>query len=231
LAVQCSSETNIVKFIKITLALPPNPHYNSHILKQRRYITMKKDYSHIRKGMYVLKEDIKNEATWKAVTKAFSKAGADLWIAPDCYDEFLLGNSECYGWDIEGDLYLHDAVLVTGASLWCTKLVSVDFILNGVNKEEENDNTMFKVGEVYKCGDVEVKIVYVTESGEQVVGIEFEDGIECPYVGLWDSHTGGYDSDNQGDLTCDLKPIKDNTETLKEIGELKERIKQLEESL
>lgn len=107
--------------------------------------------------------------------------------------------------------------------------------LEGVKKlykVVEKDDTMFKVGEVYQCGDVKVKVIYLTEDKERVVGIEVsEKEEEFAYVGLWCADTGDYDWDNLTKFNYNLEPIKDNTETLKEIEELKERIKQLEGSL
>lgn len=101
-----------------------------------------------------------------------------------------------------------------------------------VDKLEEEDDTVFKVGEVYQCGDVKVKVIYLTKDKERVVGIEVsEEGEEFAYVGLWCADTGEYDWDNLIKFRYTLEPIKDNTETLKEIEELKERIKQLEGSL
>lgn len=65
-----------------------------------------KDYSHIKQGMYVLKEDIKDEETWRAVRDAFLKAGANdaSLSCNSTYQKFLLlyDGKEYYGWSNAG---------------------------------------------------------------------------------------------------------------------------------
>ena len=134
-----------------------------------------KDYSHIKQGMYFLKEEIKDEETWEAVKGAFSQEGASLTAVYLDYVDFLRDLDKYCGWDIMGDLHIpfdNEVPDVFGPD---HALVSVDFILNGPKEEEKEDATKFKVGEVYQCGDVKVKIIYLNESKKHVVGIELAD--------------------------------------------------------
>lgn len=96
-----------------------------------------KDYSHIKQGMYVLKEDIKDENTWYMVRKAFESAGAILDVDRKTYRCWLSDIDKYYGWDKEGDLYIHPELEDTGMYTQ----VSVDFILNGPEKTEETSTT------------------------------------------------------------------------------------------
>lgn len=180
-----------------------------------------KDYSHIKQGMYVLISELGDRGN--EVLDAFGKAEGVERVCPD-----FLDTEDFLGFDRNSSVDTYDNVGCFGHN---NQQVSVDFILNGPKKEEDDD-VKFKVGEVYQCGDVKVKIIYIIESYGGVVGVELsEEGKELDYVGLWDSRTGGYNVHNYEDFCYGLKPIKDNTETLKEIEELKERIKQLEEGL
>ena len=98
-----------------------------------------KDYSHIKQGMYFLKEEIKDEETWEAVKEAFSQEGAALIEFYSDYVDFLSDLDRYCGWDTMGDLYIAFDREVPDVFGPDHALVSVDFILNGP-KEEEKEN-------------------------------------------------------------------------------------------
>lgn len=93
-----------------------------------------KDYSHIKQGMYLNSEDINDEDTCWRVRGAFASGGANLQHDPTITHSSLLRDQYgFYGWDKDGDLYLHSYLAGSG---FYTQ-VTVDFILNGPEKTKE----------------------------------------------------------------------------------------------
>lgn len=159
-----------------------------------------KDYSHIKRGMYVLISELGSNRV--AVEEAFVQS-PDFYMSPNNYleyeeDEDMLGvndHGEVGTWCEDHGLFENP------------KQVSIDFILNGPEKEEDAPTHPYQVGTKWMCGEFEVLIVHLDKNLEEVHPWAVGYCEELTMAGCF-SASGVWRSNNSELLMSNLTPIK-----------------------